>query len=266
MVKRNKLNLTAGILLVITAGLSVISMIASIESLVEIVLISRNPELGVAGLEWPVAILLYGYMIGLYLAQSIVYMLFGIKLIKRSKFADSFAQSKTIIIVMLVLVCCSLAFDPIRILSGCYIACIVLFICSLCCGARTDSDNALITNGISTNNLTSNTNSTTSNISNTTNNFTANVENVSTKSTNDMIADKVLSLKKLKDDGVISDAEFDSMMKMCMGSQTSVELKSNDDAPATAPKKTTRTRKTTSSTASATKKTPSTTKNNKSEE
>lgn len=265
MVKRNKLNLAAGILLVITAGLSIISMIASIESLVEIVLISRNPELGVVGLEWPAAILLYGYMIGLYLAQSIVYMLFGIKLIKRSKLADSFTQSKTIIIVMLVLVCCSLAFDPIRILSGCYVACIILFICSLCCGARTDSDNALITNGVAPNNLaTSNTNSTTSNISNSTNNFVDNVENVSTKSTSDMIADKVLSLKKLKDDGVISDAEFDSMMKMCMGSQASVDLKSNEDAPAIAPKKTTRTRKTT--TTSATKKTPRTTKNNKSEE
>lgn len=217
MVKKNKLNLTSGILLVIIASFSIIATIVLCESLVEVfsaieILEEEYEVLGVSSIAS--VILVYGYMIALYLAQSIVYMLFGIKLIKKCKLANSYERSKTSLIVMLILVSCSFFFDPIQVFSGLYLATIILIVCAISNGKRLDSENLNYLN--SQLNVDINIANDEKKESNVENKIEGTKDIVEEKTNADLMAEKVIALKKLKDDGVISKEEFEKMISTCM--------------------------------------------------
>lgn len=219
MVKRNKLNLASGILLVIIASVSIIATIVACESLVEVfsaieILEEEFETLGVSSIAS--VVLVYGYMIALFLAQSIVYMIFGIKLIKKSKFANSYEKSKSMLIVMLVLVSCSFFFDPIQIFSGLYLATIVLIVCAMSNGKRLDNENLEFLNAqlnIDKDNTNENSNNVENKVVETKEEKKDTVEE---KSNGDLMAEKVIALKELKDKGVISNEEFEKMISSCV--------------------------------------------------
>ena len=232
--KRNKLNLTAGILLVITAALSIISEIVYIVNFIRLIVLYRS----VGYTDFTILILFYAYMFALYLAQAIIYMIFGVKLIKKSNLPNSFVESKTIIIVSLVLTSCSFAFDVQRILTMLYVVCVVLLICCLCSGARIDKDNLEYLSreaGLDTN----------TQVKSQPVQETVAQEIIPEKSDNEMMAEKIVVIKKLKDDGVISQAEFDKMISSFMPkeeSKVSKSAKTKTSSDNTIPTK--RTRKT----------------------
>lgn len=215
LMKRNKLNLTAGILLVITAALSILLEIVYIVNFIRLIELYRS----VGYTNFTILILFYAYLFALYLAQAIIYMIFGVKLIKKSNLPNSFAESKTIIIVSLVLTSCSFAFDVQRILTMLYVACIVLLICSLCNGARIDKDNLEYLSreaGLDTN----------TQVKSQPVQETVAQEIIPEKSDNEMMAEKIGAIKKLKDDGVISQAEFDKVISSFVHKEESNSSKS----------------------------------------
>ena len=208
LMKRNKLNLTAGILLVITAALSIVSEIVYIVNFIRLISLYRS----VGYTNFTLLMLFYAYMFVLYLAQAIIYMIFGVKLIKKSNLPNAYAESKTIIIVSLVLTSCSFAFDFQRILTMLYAACIVLLICCLCSGARLDSDNlAYLSKEAGVNSPSQVQPQPVQEVKQ---------EIIPEKSNNEMMAEKIIAIKKLKDDGIISQSEFDNMLSSFVPTQS----------------------------------------------
>ena len=128
--KTKKLTLSSGILLVIAASLSIFGLIAVVEELVKTLLFT---PVNVEGNE--VYVLTYLivsiYQICLYIAQAIVYMIFGVKMIKRSTPASEGKANKKILIASLVCVSCSLILDPVEIMKLLYVALIPVIACAL---------------------------------------------------------------------------------------------------------------------------------------
>lgn len=237
--KRNKLILASGILLVILASLSIIATIVVAENLItEVLLVDSTEymaeymaEYSEGGMILGLIMLVYTFFIGVCLAQSIVYMIFGIKFIKKSKLPNAYAKCRASLIVMLVLVCCSLFVELNMVFSGVIIATIVLLICAIANGNRLDNENMQYlqaqmngTNTQPSQSINVNVQSTSVRTPSTheyTEPGTNNVENMSSKnisqissekSNADLMAEKILSVKTLKDNGVISAQEFDNIM------------------------------------------------------
>lgn len=233
--KRNKLILASGILMVILASLSIIATIATIETLLTgVALLDATEylaEYSESDIMLGLVMLVYTLQIGIYLAQSIVYMIFGIKFIKKSKLPNAYAKCRASLIVMLVLVCCSLLAESNVAFSGVTIATVVLIICAIANGNRLDNENLQYLqnqmNGVNaqpSQSINVNVQSTsvgTPSAHEFTEPSTNNVENLdkkniqlntNEKSNSDLMAEKILSLKNLKDNGVISAQEFDNIM------------------------------------------------------
>ncbi len=128
--KTKKLTLSSGILLVIAASLSIFGLIAVVEALVKTLLFTPvNVE---GNREYVLTYLIVSiYQICLYIAQGIVYMIFGVKMIKRSTPASEGKANKKILIASLVCVSCSLILDPVEIMKLLYVALIPVMACAL---------------------------------------------------------------------------------------------------------------------------------------
>lgn len=128
--KTKKLTLSSGILLVIAASLSIFGLIAVVEALVKTLLFTPvNVE---GNREYVLTYLIVSiYQICLYIAQGIVYMIFGVKMIKRSTPTSDGKANKKILIASLVCVSCSLIFDPVEIMKLLFVALIPVIACAL---------------------------------------------------------------------------------------------------------------------------------------
>lgn len=128
--KTKKLTLSSGILLVIAASLSIFGLIAVVEALVKTLLFTPvNVE---GNREYVLTYLIVSiYQICLYIAQGIVYMIFGVKMIKRSTPTSEGKANKKILIASLVCVSCSLIFDPVEIMKLLFVALIPVIACAL---------------------------------------------------------------------------------------------------------------------------------------
>lgn len=128
--KTKKLTLSSGILLVIAASLSIFGLIAVVETLVKTLLFTPvNVE---GNREYVLTYLIVSiYQICLYIAQGIVYMIFGVKMIKRSTPTSEGKANKKILIASLVCVSCSLIFDPVEIMKLLFVALIPVIACAL---------------------------------------------------------------------------------------------------------------------------------------
>lgn len=128
--KTKKLTLSSGILLVIAASLSIFGLIAVVEALVKTLLFTPvNVEVN---REYVLTYLIVSiYQICLYIAQGIVYMIFGVKMIKRSTPTSEGKANKKILIASLVCVSCSLIFDPVEIMKLLFVALIPVIACAL---------------------------------------------------------------------------------------------------------------------------------------
>ena len=128
--KTKKLTLSSGILLVIAASLSIFGLIAVVEALVKTLLFTPvNVE---GNREYVLTYLIVSiYQICLYIAHGIVYMIFGVKMIKRSTPTSEGKANKKILIASLVCVSCSLIFDPVEIMKLLFVALIPVIACAL---------------------------------------------------------------------------------------------------------------------------------------
>ena len=128
--KTKKLTLSSGILLVIAASLSIFGLIAVVEALVKTLLFTPvNVE---GNREYVLTYLIVSiYQICLYIAQGIVYMIFGVKMTKRSTPTSEGKANKKILIASLVCVSCSLIFDPVEIMKLLFVALIPVIACAL---------------------------------------------------------------------------------------------------------------------------------------
>lgn len=128
--KTKKLTLSSGILLVIAASLSIFGLIAVVEALVKTLLFTPvNVE---GNREYVLTYLIVSiYQICLYIAQGIVYMIFGVKMIKHSTPTPEGKANKKILIASLVCVSCSLIFDPVEIMKLLFVALIPVIACAL---------------------------------------------------------------------------------------------------------------------------------------
>lgn len=128
--KTKKLTLTSGILLVIASSLSIFGLIAVIEELIKTLYFTPiNIEENQTYIS--AYIIMSVYQICLSIAQSIIYMIFGIKMLKRSTPASDGKANKKILIASLVCVSCSLILDPVEIMKLLFIALIPVLACAL---------------------------------------------------------------------------------------------------------------------------------------
>ena len=194
--KRNKLILSTGILLIILASFSIIATLAILDNVIEV----GGEILGSETRYFVFSLFVYIYSLTLFLAQSIVYMIFGVRLVKFSKCVDAIEKSKSMMIISLILVSCSFLFDPFRYFVGLYIAIVVLTIYFLVLSSTNTN--------VSAENKTITENSAQSTPAEEKIQVTEEKE----KSSADMMVEKVVALKKLKDSGVISEEEYTQMI------------------------------------------------------
>ena len=194
--KRNKLILSTGILLIILASFSIIATLAILDNVIEVV----GAILGSETAYFVFLLFDYIYSISFFLAQSIVYMIYGVRLVKFSKCVDAIEKSKGMMIVSLILVSCSFLFDPFRYFTGLYIAIVVLTICFLVLSSKNTN--------VSAENKTITENSAQSTPAEETTQVTDEKE----KSNTDMMVEKIVALKKLKDSGVLSEEEYNRLI------------------------------------------------------
>lgn len=213
--KRNKLNLASGILLIIVSAFCLLCSALCIEGLIEILTLRDSYITEEMYWEYVASILICAFMIALYLVQFIMYLIFGIKLIKKSKLANAFAQSKAILIVSLVLVSCGLLFDTTGTLSGLSIVTIILLILALSNGDKLDKQNEEELKKILEEDYTFDDKSGSVKSQNQTN--------------NEKIAQRVVELKKLKDQGKINNQEFDLLMSTMLKNDFPFEDESNKE-------------------------------------
>ena len=110
LMKNKKLTLTCGIILVICASLSIVGAFSVVTQTVNTLLWTPIEREGYnTFITWTILEAVYALVINI--AQAIVYMIFGVKLIKNSKTDSDATQNKTKIITLIVLVGCSLIFD-----------------------------------------------------------------------------------------------------------------------------------------------------------
>ena len=148
-------------------------------------------------------------------------MIFGVRLVKFSKCVDAIEKSKSMMIVSLILVSCSFLFDPFRYFVGLYIAIVVLTICFLVLSSKTN---------VSAENKTITENSAQSTPAEETTQVTDEKE----KSNTDMMVEKVVALKKLKDSGVLSEEEYSRLIaKSLAPSNQSSQAKDKIEKPKT---------------------------------
>lgn len=209
--KRNKLILSNGILLIILASFSIIATLAILDNLIEVV----GVVLGSETANFVSFLFVYIYSLTLFLAQSIVYMIFGVRLVKFSKHIDSIEKCKGMMIVSLILNICSFIFDPFKYFVGLYIAIVVLTICFLVLSSKNTN--------VSVENKTITENSAQSIPPEEKTQVTDEKE----KSNTDMMVEKVVALKKLKDSGVISEEEYNRLIEKSLASSNQ-SLKEKD--------------------------------------
>ena len=128
--KNKKLTLTCGIILVICASLSIVGAFSVVTQTVNTLLWTPIEREGYnTFITWTILEAVYALVINI--AQAIVYMIFGVKLIKNSKTESDATQNKTKIITLIVLVGCSLIFDSNVAMKFIYVALIPLLSCAL---------------------------------------------------------------------------------------------------------------------------------------
>ena len=216
--KRNKLILSTGILLIILASFSIIATLAILDNVIEV----GGEILGSETRYFVFSLFVYIYSLTLFLAQSIVYMIFGVRLVKFSKCVDAIEKSKSMMIISLILVSCSFLFDPFRYFVGLYIAIVVLTICFLVLSSKNTN--------VSAENKTITENSAQSTPAEAQTQVTDEKE----KSNTDMMVEKVVALKKLKDSGVLSEEEYSRLIaKSLASSNQSSQAKDKIEKPKT---------------------------------
>ena len=130
LMKNKKLTLTCGIILVICASLSIVGAFSVVTQTVNTLLWTPIEREGYnTFITWTILEAVYALVINI--AQAIVYMIFGVKLIKNSKTDSDATQNKTKIITLIVLVGCSLIFDSNVAMKFIYVALIPLLSCAL---------------------------------------------------------------------------------------------------------------------------------------
>lgn len=128
--KNKKLTLTCGIILVICASLSIVGAFSVVTQTVNTLLWTPIEREGYnTFITWTILEAVYALVINI--SQAIVYMIFGVKLIKNSKTDSDATQNKTKIITLIVLVGCSLIFDSNAAMKFIYVALIPLLSCAL---------------------------------------------------------------------------------------------------------------------------------------
>ena len=195
--KRNKIIFSTGILLIILASFSILATLAMLDSIIETWITISSLGTGVNIVSF---LFVYGYSICIFLAQSIIYMIYGVRLVKFSKYSDAVEKCKSMMIVSLILISCSFLFDPFRYFVGLYIAIIVLAICFLVLSSK--NTNISVENKTITENSAQSTPA----------EERVQVTEEKEKSSADMMVEKVIALKKLKDSGVISEEEYTQMI------------------------------------------------------
>ena len=216
--KRNKLILSTGILLIILASFSIVATLAILENVLEVVGLGLSSE--TANIVF--FLFIHIYSITLFLAQSIVYMIYGVKLVKFSKCVDAIEKCKSMMIVSLILVSCSFLFDPFRYFTGLYIAIVVLTICFLVLSSKNTS--------VSVENEPTTENS----VQSAPVEEKIQVTDEKEKSNTDMMVEKVVALKKLKDGGVLSEEEYNRLIEKSLAtSNQSLQEKDKIDKPKT---------------------------------
>lgn len=214
--KRNKIALSTGILLIILASFSIVATLATLDNVLEMARVILDSETG----NFIFFLFVHVYSIALFLAQSIIYMIYGVKLVKLSKNANAIEKMKSITIISLILISCSFLFDPFRYFAGLYIAIIVLNICFLVLNPKNQNVVA---------NQTPQTPSTQTTIEPEETIITAEKE----KSSADMMVEKIVALKKLKDSGVLSEEEYEKMISKSIQMENKIE---SSDKPSTTEK------------------------------
>lgn len=137
--KNKKLTLTCGIILVICASLSIVGAFSVVTQTINTLLWTPIERDGYnTFVTWTILEAVYALVIDI--AQAIVYMIFGVKLIKNSKTESDGTQNKTKIITLIVLVSCSLLFDLNTAMKFIYVALIPLLSCALAYETKSHQD------------------------------------------------------------------------------------------------------------------------------
>ena len=199
--KKNKLALAAGILLIIVASISILCAVSTVSDLIP--LVSTPMEYTEESLELELImaftmIVSFVFLI-VYILQSVGFMIVGIKLVKRCR--QEFTQIKKLMIVSLVFSSVGILFNIDTIMCLLLIAVIVLLACGLARGTNYAKVEEVINTSDDENKQSSN---------------DQQVE-VNEKTEIDALVEKAKVLKDLKDKNIISEAEFNKMIEKTLG-------------------------------------------------
>lgn len=182
-VKKNKLTLSAGILLIITASISILNALNYIESLFDFYF-ETEVNFGDLGLEYNLMIeSVVAVIIGLILVetfQAITFMILGVKIVKRTNKKVPFNEMKPMVITALVFSSIGILYN-FSINNPILIAIVVLLACALAKGDVKVNKNEVRLDSES-------------------------------KLDSDLLVEKVQVLKDLKEKGVINNEEFETML------------------------------------------------------
>lgn len=203
--KKNKLTLSAGILLVIAASICVISSIICLYSLGATILeISLSEEYSLVNYIILIAVIALLISLLFKIAQVIVFMILGIKLIKNGKKGKSVNEYRGLIITTMILAYISALFGNSDITGffefGLFLTAGILLSCAL-----SMKDEALVQETPQ-----------------------AEVKKEETQKEEDSMAKQINALQELKDNGVIGNKEYlDKLQKIIGIEKKQVEKKNS---------------------------------------
>lgn len=186
--KKNKLTLAAGILLIIAASFSILESLSLIESFFSVyimpeeIIVEESYQLFLMIGQVIVIVLIL-----LQILQSIAYMILGVKIVKRTNKKVPFVKMKTIAIVALVFSSIGILCNY-TIINPMLVAVVVLLSCALARGDKFLSEN------------------TPSDV-------------VVEASGADLLVEKAQVLKDLKDKNIINQEEFETMLNTVINTQ-----------------------------------------------
>lgn len=210
--KRKKLTLASGIIMVIEATYAIIfSIVNSLIIMQEILNLFVREEID--------SVIYYGYIFKLaveffvYAMIAVGFMIVGVKLIIKSKVQYTYEQTKPLLIIALVFACVGLFADVKYISSGILIAIIVLTACAI---AKGDKPNIELTQNTKDNNF--------DNVKVAENLAKENTDNIEEKKTEtDLMVNRLLSLQELKKNGIITEEEYSQMVRKTVENKSAID-------------------------------------------
>ena len=185
--KKNKLALASGILLVIVASFCIAYSVSYIGDLITFLTTPFEVLDESYFVSYYLILAIYIVFIALNVLQAIAYMIMGVKLIRKTNKRVPYAKMKPLIIIAIVFSAIGILFNFLSINNSMLIACVVLLSCALGKGDKYEKEPIGATN---------------SNI-----NF-----NITDEKEIDLFVEKAKMLKELKDNNVISQQEFETMI------------------------------------------------------